>query len=144
MKPSITFLVLLVFGSVLFLGYTVQEDMPGSEKTANAAYARADTVLIEYKGRIKEIIDQKCYDCHSEQGDDEEAKEELLWDELPKLGPMDQVFTLDAIAEAVEDGDMPPFLHVLWRPGRKLTDEEAKLLINWARDLSERIYKGID
>ena len=144
MKPSITFLVLLVFGSVLCHGYTVQEDMLGSENTANAAYVRADTVLIEYKGRIKEIIDQKCYDCHSEKGDDEEAKEELLWDELPKLGLMDQVFTLDAIAEAVEDGDMPPFLHVLWRPGRKLTDEEAKLLINWARDLSERIYKGID
>ena len=103
-----------------------------------------DTVVIEYKGRIKEIIDQKCYDCHSAKGDDADAKEALLWDELPKLNPTDQVYTLDAIAEAVKNGDMPPFSYAFWKASNKLTDEEAKLLIEWSSKLSDRIYKEMD
>ena len=100
--------------------------------------------MIEYKGRIKEIIDQKCYDCHSAKGDDADAKEALLWDELPKLNPTDQVYTLDAIAEAVKNGDMPPFSYAFWKASNKLTDEEAKLLIEWSSKLSDRIYKEMD
>ena len=141
MKRTIRSLAFPAFGMFLFLGYTVQEALPDAGKTSTELRRHADTVVIEYKGRIKEIIDQKCYDCHSKEGDDDDAKEELLWDELPKLKPMDQVFTLDAIAESVQNGEMPPPRHVLWRPGKKLTDEEAKLLIDWSSKLSDRIYK---
>ena len=100
-----------------------------------------DTVKIEYTGRIKTIIEEKCYDCHSEKGEDEEAKEELLWDELPNLDKMDQIYILDAIVESVENGDMPPSKHVFWNPRKKLSEEEATLLIKWAKDLADRLYE---
>ncbi len=144
MKPTISSLALPAFGMFLFLGYTTPEGIQVAEAAASTTDSPADTVVIEYTGRIKEIIDQKCYSCHSAEGDDEEAREELLWDELPKLAPMDQVYTLDAIAESVKDGDMPPFTYVLWRPGKRLSDEEARLLIDWAKDLSDRLYKGME
>ena len=67
-----------------------------------------------------------------------------MWDELPKLAPTDQVYALDAIAESVENGDMPPSTHVFWRPSKRLSDEEKKILIDWAKGLSDRIYKGIE
>ncbi len=142
MGRTIRSLVFLGFGIFLFFGYTVQEETPEVEDASKVMYSPADTVLIEYKGRIKEIIDQKCYECHSEEGDDEEAKEELLWDELPKLDATDQVYALDAIVESVENGDMPPSSHVFWRPSKKLTEEEKKLLIDWAKDLADRLYKA--
>lgn len=144
MKRTIRSLAFPAFGMLLFLSSTVQVEPPKPSAFPLPPSPFADTVVIEYKGRIKEIIDLKCYDCHSAKGDDEDAKKELLWDELPKLNPTDQVYALDAIAESVENGDMPPFSYVLWRPHKKLAAEEAKLLIDWASKLSDRIYKEMD
>ena len=144
MNHTTKLLTFLVFGTLLFLSSTGKVEIPNVESPGDVISYPMDTVVIEYTGRIKEIIDQKCYDCHSEKGDDEEAKEELLWDELPKLSPMDQVYALDAIAESVEDGDMPPSKYVLWRPHKRISDEEAKLLIDWAKNLSDKLYKSID
>lgn len=135
-------LILLVLGMFLFLSHTTP--FPTTVNTSTDTFAPVDTIVIEYKGEIKSIIDQKCYDCHSQDGDDAEAREELLWEELPKLDPMDQVYTLDAIVESIEEGEMPPAKHLRWNPQKKLTREEAELLMEWAGDLSDKIYKGID
>lgn len=97
--------------------------------------------LIQYTGKVKAIIDAKCYDCHSEKGDDEEAKEELLWDELPKLGKMDQLFSMDAIIESIEDGEMPPEDHIKKHPEAALSKEEAKILIQWADAIATKLME---
>jgi len=141
MKRTIGRLLPAIFGMFLFLNYTGQDTPHKSEATPVGIYLPTDTVIIEYTGKIKTIIDEKCYDCHSPEGDDEDAKEDLLWDELPKIDQMDQVYTLDAIVESVEKGDMPPPKHVRWNPSKKLTEEETKLLIEWANDLADKLYE---
>jgi len=144
MKHPLPSLTLLFSGMFLFLAFTGERGLLQQDPTAPQLCLPPDTIKIEYTGRIKEIIDQKCWECHSKEGEDEDAQEELLWDELPKLAPIDQVYTLDAIAESVEAGDMPPSKHLFWNPSQKLTDEEAMLLINWAADLSAKIYHGME
>lgn len=139
MKRTVKIFFTAIFGMFLFLNYTVQEEP--SPAATSAEYTSADTVVIQYTGRIKAIIQEKCYECHSKDGDDEDAKKELLWDELPKLDKKDQVYTLDAIVESVENGDMPPAKHVRWNPKKKLTDEEAKLLMDWAKTLADQLYE---
>lgn len=143
MKQSIFLLAIIVFGTFFLLSAT----MPGPSQfqiTTESNRISTDTIVIKYEGKVKAIIDQKCYSCHSEKGENEDAKKDLLWDELPKLAAMDQVYTLDAIVESVEEGEMPPSKHVFWYPQKKLTKEEANLLIDWASDLSDKIYKSVN
>lgn len=139
MKRTFCLLLPAFLGVFFLFSYTVEE-APVTENTVVKTYIHADSVVIQYTGRIKTIIDEKCYDCHSEKGDDEDAKKDLLWDELPKLDKTDQVYALDAIVESVEKGDMPPPKHVRWNPSKKLTQEEAKLLMDWANDLADKLY----
>ena len=96
---------------------------------------------IQYPANVKTIIDNKCYDCHSEKGDDEDAKEELLWDNINKLSKMDQLFTMDAIVESIEDGEMPPEDHLKKHPEDALSKEEAKLLIDWAEGIAAKLLE---
>lgn len=105
----------------------------------NSALPPLDT--IQYPANIKAIIDNKCYDCHSEKGEDEEAKEELLWDNLNKLSNMDQLFSMDAIVESIEDGEMPPEDHIKKHPEAALSKEEAKLLIDWAEAIAAKLLE---
>lgn len=139
MKRTISLLFPSFLGMFFLLSGTI-EDAPAIDHNVYQHYIDADSVIIKYTGRIKTIIDEKCYDCHSEKGDDEDAKKDLLWDELPKLDKTDQVYALDAIVESVEKGDMPPPKHVRWNPSKKLTQEEAKLLMDWANDLADKLY----
>ena len=140
MKRTFSLLLPAFLGVLFLLSYTVEE-APVTENTVVKTHIHADSVVIQYTGRIKAIIDEKCYDCHSEKGEDEDAKKDLLWDELPKLDKTDQVYALDAIVESVEKGDMPPPKHVRWNPNKKLTQEEAKLLMDWANDLADKLYE---
>ena len=141
MKQTMSILLLALSGMFLFLNYSVQEENHYSSSILEEMSTLTDTVVIEYKGKIKTIIDEKCYDCHSDKGDDEDAIEDLHWDKLPKLDQMDQVYALDAIVESVEKGEMPPEKHVRKYPNKKLTDEEAKLLMDWANDLADKLYE---
>ncbi|PHN08372.1 heme-binding domain-containing protein [Flavilitoribacter nigricans] len=123
--------------TLLFLG---QNDLPTvSSPASESGTVRLDT--IQYPAKVKAVIDAKCYDCHSEKGDDEDAKEELLWDNLNKLSKMDQLFSMDAIIESIEDGEMPPEDHIKKHPEAALSKEEAKLLTEWADAIASKLME---
>lgn len=100
-----------------------------------------DSTIIQYPAKIKAIIDAKCYDCHSAKGEDEEAKEELLWDDLTKLSKIDQMYSMDAIIESIEDGEMPPEDYIKKHPEAALSKEEAKQLIEWADAIASKLME---
>lgn len=127
----------LLLGALIFLG---QNDLPSTIDTNyDRAFIKLDT--IHYPAKVKSIIDAKCYDCHSEKGDDDEAKEELLWDNLNKLSKMDLLFSMDAIIESIEEGEMPPEDHIKKHPKDALSKEEAKLLIEWADAIAAKLME---
>lgn len=127
----------VLLGALIFLG---QYDLPTSTILAHDdAAVQMDT--IQFPTKVKAVIDAKCYDCHSEKGEDDEAKEELLWDNLNKLGKMDQLYTMDAIIESIEDGEMPPEDYIKKHPEFKLSKEEAKLLIDWADAIASKLME---
>ena len=100
-----------------------------------------DSLKIDAPLAVKEIIQAKCYDCHAE-GGDEEAMKDLLWDEFPSLHPEDQMYLLDDMVESIEDKEMPPPDHLKEHPEDKLTRQEARLLIEWAAALAEKLDEG--
>ena len=88
---------------------------------------------------VKSIVDAKCYGCHSPEGKSDKAKDKLLWDELSNLSKIKQISKLDNISEVVEKGDMPPEKFLESHPDKKLTDEEAKILKDWAISTAQKI-----
>lgn len=100
-----------------------------------------DSTIIQYPAKIRAIIDSKCYDCHSAKGEDEEAKEDLLWDDLTKLSKIDQMYSMDAIIESIEDGEMPPEDYIKKHPEAALSKEEAKQLIEWADAIASKLME---
>ncbi|HEX2394719.1 MAG TPA: heme-binding domain-containing protein [Bacteroidales bacterium] len=85
-----------------------------------------------YPTAVKKVIDQKCYGCHSAKGESQDAKDALMWDDLPNLEKGKMVATLDNIIGVLEDGTMPPEEVIEKYPEARLLPEERDVLHAWA------------
>lgn len=132
-SPVLLFVVLFLLG---------QSELPKQsfDEKEKISVVLPDTI-IQYPAKVRAVIDAKCYDCHSEKGEDEEAKEGLLWDKLVQMSDMDQLFSMDTIIESIENGEMPPEDHIKKHPEAALSKEEAKLLIDWADAIASKLME---
>lgn len=96
----------------------------------NQISLNADEII--YPAAVKKVIDQKCYGCHSVKGQSQDAKDALMWDDLPKLDRGKMVATLNDIIEVLEDNLMPPEEVIKEYPEAKLLPEEKEVLHAWA------------
>src|SRR5512133_795636 len=123
MKQTIWILSLLVIAG-LFL-------MQGSVVVRNISQSDVSGDFV-YPEKVKNVIDQKCYGCHSVKGKSDKAKNALMWDSVPNLSAAKQISVLNDIIDVLEDGSMPPEEMVKKFPEAKLTDEERDLMHTWA------------
>lgn len=86
----------------------------------------------KYPSEVKNVIDQKCYGCHSVKGQSQDAKDALMWDDLPGLTKGKLIAKLDHIVEVLEEGSMPPEEAVKKYPQLKLSEEDVRILKGWA------------
>ncbi|WP_258105709.1 hypothetical protein [Marinoscillum sp. MHG1-6] len=84
---------------------------------------------------VMAIVDNKCIGCHKPDSKNEDAKEELIWAELPTMKQMHLAKKLYAMQEVLEDGEMPPEKAIKKYPNIKLTDEEVMTLMKWTESL---------
>ena len=96
---------------------------------------------LEFPENVKSIIDDKCYGCHSEKGKSEKAKDKLMWDELSGLSKIKMISKLVDITEVIDEGEMPPEKFLNEHPEKKLTDEEASVLREWANSSAEKLLE---
>ena len=105
-----------------------------------------------YVVRIKPIFRAKCFDCHSEEtrfpwyysipgvkhfmdSDISEAKEHMeMSHDFPFRGHGTPEEDLDAIVASTAKGDMPPWYYRVMHPETKVTDDEAKQIVAWAKE----------
>jgi len=111
----------------------------GVFKSENQTAISADEMI--YPASVKKVIDQKCYGCHSVKGESQDAKDALMWDDLPGLEKAKLVATLDNIIGVLEDGTMPPEDVIEKYPDAKLLDEERKVLHKWAEAKADSLLK---
>jgi mono/diheme cytochrome c family protein len=90
---------------------------------------------------IQEIIDKSCFGCHNAESQSDKAKKKLQFDQLDGLSKSKLVGTLDEIVEVVEENEMPPEKFLEKYPDKKLTEEEAKKLKEWAEANAEERMK---
>ncbi len=99
------------------------------------------TADLEFPENVKAIIDDKCYGCHSDKGKSDKAKEKLMWDELSGLSKIKLISTLVDISEVTEKMEMPPEKFLNDHPEKKLTEEEASILYEWANSSAQKVLE---
>jgi uncharacterized membrane protein len=90
---------------------------------------------------VNAVLQNKCFDCHNVEARSDKAKEKLLLDELASLKKSKQISKLDAIAEVCEAKDMPPEKFLAKYPEQALTDDEAKLITEWANKTADELLQ---
>ncbi len=102
---------------------------------------KADTSLINYTGKVKAILDNKCYSCHNQASKSEKARHKLNLDSLSLLTKIAQISKLDKIIETLDKGEMPPKRYLERKPEAKLSAEETKAIKDWAQKTSDTLLK---
>ncbi len=90
---------------------------------------------------VKAVVDNKCYGCHSVDGQSDDAKEGLMWDSIPHYSKARQIAVLDDIAEVLEKNEMPPAKFLESHPDAKISPAESKLLQKWAENTADELMK---
>jgi uncharacterized membrane protein len=133
MKTAISLAALLIFTGALFIR--------GSQVNRYSEHESLQSAGFEIPSSVKEIIDQKCYFCHSLKGKSPDAKKALIWDSIPNYTKAKLVAKLDDIFDVLDQGTMPPKEMVEKVPGAKLSDEELQLLKSWADAAADSLLK---
>lgn len=113
--------------------------MQGSGVITNMDERSIITDKMIYPTAVKKVIDQKCYGCHSVKGESQDAKDALMWDDLPNLEKGKMVATLDNIIEVLKEGTMPPEEVLEKYPEARLLPEEREILQAWAEVKSDSL-----
>lgn len=124
---SALFAVLLI--SSAFVPMTISPVTPESQ----------DNDSIEIAGKVKEIIEAKCMNCHKPDARNEKAREKLQWVKVSDMNQEEQKHLIAELFETLEEGKMPPKRTVERRPEMKLTDEETKTLMAWVEKEDKRL-----
>lgn len=95
----------------------------------------------EIPSDIQDIFDKSCFGCHNTDTQNDKGKKKLMIDKLANLSKAKLVGKLDGIIEAVKENEMPPEKFLEKYPDNKLTEEEAKKLMDWANNSAEELMK---
>ncbi len=94
---------------------------------------------IEIPQNIDAIFAKSCTGCHSVDSKNYKAKMKLKLDELGSMKTSKLVSKLSKIAKEIEKGDMPTKKFRANYPEKVPTDEENKMLIDWARSTASQL-----
>jgi heme-binding protein len=129
---AIVTLILIAACSSRSTHYTAPDVLAPSGLTADA--------------QVRELLVNSCFDCHSSQKPAawkarlapsylfglDKARHVLNFSEWPTYAAQRKRTALDAIAEVVVNGSMPPGDYDFVRPGARLSAEQKQLLLGWA------------
>ena len=92
---------------------------------------------IDVPENVKTVLDRSCLPCHGTDGSGK-AKMKWNWEKMPEYSKTKLISKLVKVAEKVEEEKMPPPKNIKKNPDRKLSDEEKKLVMDWADGLAEK------
>jgi Haem-binding domain len=140
--------LLVVFVIIQFIRPTKNNNTTATADDMNVLYPIPDSV--------HKILDKACFDCHSNNtrypwyfsiqpvawwmnDHINEGKGELNFSEFGKRTLARQAKKLKKLAKEVQDGGMPLESYSWIHKEAVLTENEKKMVVNWANALSERI-----
>ena len=105
---------------------------------------------VEAPRQVKAILERSCYDCHSHRTrwpwyshvapvswlvarDVHEGRDEVNFSDWPAFDFEKQDDLFKHIAKQVERKKMPLPIYLTMHPGARLSDEERRVVVDWAR-----------
>ena len=144
--------VLITVGALLVL---LQFFQPEGNKNPHVS-ENDISVMYQMPESVKSILQSSCYDCHSNNTNYpwysfiqpmswwlahhiKEGKAELNLSEFGEYSPRRQQSKLKAIAESVEDDDMPLSSYTLIHTDAELSPAEKKQLLHWVAETKDHL-----
>jgi len=152
MKKSILILLL-----VLILAFIILQFLKPGTINPKEDKNKFITSHLQIPDNIYKQMENSCFDCHSDRtnwpwyskispvvylikSDVDEGKEHLnfsLWGDYDKSRMLDK---LDGIETQVQDDEMPMSIYLPLHPKAKLTENDKKNIIEWARSSKDQLF----
>lgn len=126
-KRNLTSAVLIVFMFASFVAFSAEN------KNISKAITTPDNV--------KAIIEKSCFGCHNTDSKNDKAKEKLDLKTIDSLETSKMIHALKEINETLGKDEMPPAKFLERFPDKKLTDDEKKILMDWANNEAKALMK---
>ena len=91
---------------------------------------------------ITSILETSCYDCHFTGASAEKALNALNFDTWEGYRTTKKVGLLADISKVVGEQKMPPGKYLERKPEAKLSEQQVKLLTEWADAEAEKLMQG--
>ena len=88
---------------------------------------------------IDKLLISSCYECHSTDSRNTNAKEALNFQQWNDYKVSKQIGLLDEICELVGDNKMPPEKYLSFNPDKKLSEEQIKKICDWTEKESGKL-----
>lgn len=96
---------------------------------------------IEVPADVQQILDKSCLPCHGADGSGK-SKMKWNWEKMPEMSTAKQVSKLSKVVDKVQADKMPTPKYIKKHPEAKLSDDQKKLLIDWADSTAEKLVGG--
>ncbi|MEH6307187.1 heme-binding domain-containing protein [Olivibacter sp. CPCC 100613] len=144
-----------VVGGVLLTGIAFQFILR-TARTNSVGDTGALTKIYDVPKEVNAVLRATCFDCHSNhtdypwysniqpfakfmEGHILQGKEALNFDEFGSYSVKKQYNKLRSVENQLKDGTMPLRSYAFIHRDARLTKEEINLLINWSKDLRNKI-----
>jgi cytochrome c551/c552 len=128
MKKNIFIILISIIAITSVIGY-------GMNSIGNIGHEKyKGNIKVDIPENIQTIIDKSCIVCHHSDAKNPASKLSISFDKL-KAGDYSVakvVGKLNNVVKTVDEGSMPPAKFIENNPQKKLSDNEKKLLKDWA------------
>ena len=125
MKKSIVLIVLV--GGLFFL---------------SQAFSLNNKPVGEIPEEVNKVLVSSCYDCHSSDAKNKDARETLNFESWKEYRTTKKIGMLGKICELVEKEKMPPAKYLGFKPDRKLSASQKKMICDWTKKESSALMGG--
>ena len=98
-------------------------------------------VVSDIPDDVQDILKTSCYDCHSSDAGNEDAKAALDFEKWDDYKVTKKISLLKEICELCEEEKMPPEGYLNHKPDNKLSEKQIKTICEWTTDETEKLMK---
>jgi hypothetical protein len=143
---------------VLATGFVIIQFIRPAKNNNTTVLADDMNVIYPIPDSVHHVLERACFDCHSNNtrypwyfniqpvawwmgGHIDDGKKELNFSEFGKRTLPKRAKKLGKLAKEVEEGGMPLDSYTWIHKDAVLTDQEKKMIIDWANNLSAQIAR---
>jgi len=132
MKKSILIIILPVFAVLVFIA---------AQQPAQVSPVASDDIELGWPEDVMVLLERSCFDCHTAESGNVKGKGKLNFSKWEDYKLTKKIGKLEGISETVEGKKMPPKKYLSKNPEAAFTDEEIKLIVEWADAESDKLME---